>query len=639
MFRSHNVLAPLFAFGLLLDFSTAIALAQSAPPGQGSTPTETLHTRTELVIVDVVVQDRDGHAVPGLTRDNFVLSEQKKPQTIRNFEEHSAATQKPGPAMPPMPPGVFTDYTPVKPGAMNVLLIDMLNTPMADQNNLRKQLLDFVKQEKPGTQVAIFVLASHVFVLQGFTTDPAILRKALEKKLIAQASPLLDDAVGGGTGPESLAQSAGELGNQDAAMLALLAEVDQDIKTYQQMSRAEVTLDAFNSIGHYLSNFPGRKNLVWFSGSFPFSIEPDPTTNNDFAAMENSHEELRETTNLMTRAQIAVYPIDARGLMIAPALQVSDSSGAISSRQGLAASLHEFHEAQIAEHATMEEVADDTGGQAFFNTNGLTAATGKALDAGSSYYTLTYTPSDHNQNGHYREIKVRLAGAPASESLRLFYRHGYYADNPNHLAKDDELATQSVPTGTLADHPKEAYTRAAISHGAPAPEDILFKVQAAPLTGKDEDKVEAGNRADPAKMKAPYLAYAVDYLALPKEFNMTPGSDGRHKGAIEFTTYVYDGEGNMLNAADKMVPLDLAPETYKRFMSTPVRLHLQVSAPAKRESYLRVVIRDVPTNRYGVVEIPTADVRHLPTFESQMNPANAAKPASGTAAAQPTTKQ
>jgi hypothetical protein len=178
----------------------------------------------------------------------------------------------------------------------------------------------------------------------------------------------------------------------------------------------------------------------------------------------------------------------------------------------------------------------------------------------------------------------------------------------------------------------------AISHGAPAPEDILFKVQTVPLTGKDEDTVEAGNRADPVKMKAPYRSYAVDYLALPKEFELTVGSDGRHKGAIEFTTYVFDDAGNVLNVADKMVPLDLTAENYKRFMSTPVRLHLLVSAPAKQESSMRILIRDVPNNRYGVVEIPTADVSHLPTFESQMNSADAAKPG-GAAPVQPGTKR
>ena len=110
---------------------------------------ETLHTSTQLVIVDVVVEDRAGHPIHGLTRQNFVLTEQRKPQTIRNFEEHSAASdKKPGPPIPPMPPGIFTDYTPVAPDStLNILLIDALNTPMKDQMFVRQQLLDYIKHE------------------------------------------------------------------------------------------------------------------------------------------------------------------------------------------------------------------------------------------------------------------------------------------------------------------------------------------------------------------------------------------------------------------------------------------------------------------------------------------------------------
>ena len=86
----------------------------------------------------------------------------------------------------------------------------------------------------------------------------------------------------------------------------------------QTQMRTQYTLDAFNALAHYLANFPGRKNLIWFSGSFPLQIEPDPTLNDPFAVMADSNEEFRETTNLLALAQTAVYPVDARGLMTAP---------------------------------------------------------------------------------------------------------------------------------------------------------------------------------------------------------------------------------------------------------------------------------------------------------------------------------
>ena len=69
-----------------------------------------------------------------------------------------------------------------------------------------------------------------------------------------------------------------------------------------------------NALAHYLSGFPGRKNLIWFSGSFPFSVLPNADIPDPFAVMGDLSEEFRDTTSLLTRSQVAVYPVDARGL-------------------------------------------------------------------------------------------------------------------------------------------------------------------------------------------------------------------------------------------------------------------------------------------------------------------------------------
>lgn len=651
MFRFRSIPGQLVVFGMLLPVSAAVLTAQSTPPAQNRKPAqtisaETLHEGTQLVIVDVVVQDRDGHPYHGLTRDDFIVTEQKKPETLRAFEEHTAATaQKPGPAFPALPPGIFTNYTPVAPDStLNVLLIDTLNTPMKDQVFVRQQLLDYVKHERPGTQVAVFGLTTRLFMLQGFTSNPAILKAAVEHKLNARGSALLDDPTGAG-GQESMSdmmQDSGAGGADFAQTLASVQQFEADEQAVRTQMRTQYTLDAFNALGHYLANFPGRKNLIWFSGSFPLNIDPDPTLNDPFSVMADSNDEFRETTNLLTRSQIAVYPVDARGLMTAPMFDASNS-GARYARNPRAFSqdLMKFNQSQAQEHMTMEQMASDTGGQAFYNTNGLSSAVSKAMEAGSNYYTLAYTPTDRNWNGAYRNIHVALAGTPATYGLRLSYRHGYYADDPNGRPKHGELPTRVAPSAAaLADHASEAYSRAAISHGAPAPADILFKVRAIPLTGKDEDAVALDNKADPGgRMKAPYRTYAIDYVALPTDFKLALQSNGRHQGGIEFAAFVFDADGNLLNVADKEVSLDLLPETYKRFMSSPVRFQLQVSAPVNQESYIRMLVRDVPNNRYGVVEISTAEVRHLPPLQAQAAPAEATKPGAATGTPQPATKQ
>jgi hypothetical protein len=123
-------------------------------------------------------------------------------------------------------------------------------------------------------------------------------------------------------------------------------------------------------------------------------------------------------------------------------------------------------------------------------------------------------------------------------------------------------------------------------------------------------------------MKPPYRTFAVDYVALPHDFSMMLQKDGRHTGEIEFTTFVYDPDGKLLNVSDKEIKMSFSPETYKRFMANPVRLQLKVSAPVKQETFLRLIIRDVPSNHYGAVEIPTAQVGHLPPLEAQNGPSH-----------------
>jgi VWFA-related protein len=608
-----------------------------------------LHASTQLVIADVAVEDRNGRPVHGLTRDNFMLTEQKKPQTIRDFEEHSTASgKKPAQPAPKLPAGVFTNYTPVAPdSALNIVLIDSLNTPVTDQVFLRQQLLDYIKHEKPGTNVAIFGLANRLVMLQGFTADPAVLRAAVEH-LNTRGALLLNDPAGTGVGAQAISEAMQDASaHQDAQTLANLRQWEAEQAALQTHMRSQFTLDAFNSLAHYLSNFPGRKNLIWFSGSFPLHIEPDTTIKDPFGVVADSNQELRQTANLLAAAQTAVYPVDARGLKTETTFDASQSPRALSRNPTTAytQSALKFDQSQADEHITMEAMARYTGGHAFYNTNGLAEAVTSAIDAGSNYYTLTYTPADHTWNSAYRNIHVELAGNAAAQGMKLTYRPGYYADEPKRppKPKDGELQMSATPSSqtpaALADPAAQAYSRIAISRGAPQPEDIVFKVRVVPLTGQNVDTLAPDNQAGPhGRMKAPYRTFAVDYVALPGYFSMIPQSGGRHTGAIEFGIFVYDAEGNLLNISDKQVSLNLPPDAYKDFESNAVRLQLLVSAPVKQESFLRLIIHDIPSNHYGVVEIPTAQVGRLPPLEAQNVPGNGASPNSGNAP-QPAGKQ
>jgi VWFA-related protein len=140
----------------------------NSPQQQGNSGVATIRTYSNLVVVDVVVNDPQGNPVHGLPRDAFALTENGKPQTLRHFEQHSAAPVSDIKVLPPprMPPGLFSNRTPaVANGPVNVLLLDYLNTPASAQPYARKQLLDYLDHAAPGTRIAIFGLTTQLSML------------------------------------------------------------------------------------------------------------------------------------------------------------------------------------------------------------------------------------------------------------------------------------------------------------------------------------------------------------------------------------------------------------------------------------------------------------------------------------------
>ncbi len=620
--RRPHLIALTLAVGLCATMA-AQAPPQAAPPGA-----TVLQAGTQLVIVDVVVQDHNGHPIHGLKPENFHLTEDKAAQNIRRFEEHTADTT-PAPPGPPLklPPGTFTNYTPVPPnGTLNILLLDTLNTPTKDQSFVRTQLQEYVKHARPGTRLAIFGLTTHLVFLQGFTSDPEVLKDAVDHKLIPRGSALLDDPSGANGVSEPLSDQISDdaanlpAGNSLAQVAANVAQFEAQTNAFQTQLRIQYTLDAFNTLGHYLSAFPGRKNLIWFSGAFPINILPDSSLQDPFAVVQTNEDEYRETTALLSKAQVSVYPIDARGLMTNPVFDAA-SAGRNYARnpQRFGADITKFNTSQAQEHSTMAALASDTGGEAFYNTNGLAEAVGKAIDAGSNYYTLTYTPTDRRQNGAFRSIHIDLTG---TASATLSYRRGYYTDDARALeraaekppAKSDkpDSATAVLAALSPAERAAAAYARAAMARGAPTPQDVLLKARILPETATTDTTLAPGNTLDTSvPANGPFRRYVIDIVGLPSELTLTTQPDGRRTGQVEFIAYVFNQPGLLLNAAGKTISLNLTPETYAKFIHGTMQARLEISVPTRYETFLRIGIRDVPANRFGVIEVPVATLSRL----------------------------
>src|SRR5579859_2058170 len=144
-------------------------------------PVPTIKTQVRRVLVDVVVTDAKDAPVTGLKQKDFEVLEDGKPQIVATFEEHKGAAPREI-KLPPMPPNVYTNFpTTQVPDSVNVLLLDALNTPSNDQVYVREQMIKYLKGVPAGTRIAIFALAAHLRMLQGFTTDSSELLAALNR--------------------------------------------------------------------------------------------------------------------------------------------------------------------------------------------------------------------------------------------------------------------------------------------------------------------------------------------------------------------------------------------------------------------------------------------------------------------------
>ena len=173
-----GVLFPMIVLIVLLGLSGGLGFGQAASnaPQSNATAngaqqaTPTFRSSSRLVLVDVVVTDKAGQTVKGLKATDFTILEDGKPQPIRAFESH--VWQKTAPSMQKinLPPNQYTNFTEQQPNsAVNVVLLDILNTPQQDQQYARKQMIEFLRELPPGQRIALFVLGTKLRMMQGFT--------------------------------------------------------------------------------------------------------------------------------------------------------------------------------------------------------------------------------------------------------------------------------------------------------------------------------------------------------------------------------------------------------------------------------------------------------------------------------------
>jgi VWFA-related protein len=281
-------MALVLAVGLCAHRPAVQAQQSSEGPGAGTT----LQVYSRLTIVDVTATDATGEAVHGLIQSDFTVLEDGKPQPIRNFEE---VGERPIMPIREMPPNVYTNLQPPAPSsAVNIILLDFANEAPVDsqntwqvgralqlQNTVKRAAIAAVDQMPAGTRVAVISMTNSLHIMQGFTSDPAILKAAIN------AAPL--DLDGNG--------------NQ------------QDV---QADMRNRMVLEAFNQVAADTAALKGRKNLIWFSMGNPAITDP-----NHGGSLPDYSKSLSLAYDALTASQVSIYPVAAQGVGRLGAAQLS----------------------------------------------------------------------------------------------------------------------------------------------------------------------------------------------------------------------------------------------------------------------------------------------------------------------------
>jgi VWFA-related protein len=416
------------------DSSTA---SQAGPPSQAQQSDNAAKGKAQLVKVDVVAEDSRGDAVRGLKAEDFEISggEKRGGQKIVRFafvdNQPSAPAAKPAGAEQPQPNGSYSNQTAFAglTAAPTVILMDGLNSEGPSQADARHNMIRLLKTLPRDTPVVVLLLGQSLGVVQTFSSDPAVLRAAVDRAKGPSAS--VDTASENGSYSLSLV-AMGENGDKEDYVSRQIEDFEKGNHTMDRLNfRVETTVSALSNIARYLSGYPGRKNLIWVSASFPISLEAKPTVEKDAYGENRAFaERVQEAAGALTNAQVAVYPRDAR---VPETDQQSLSSSGPSQASmpfsrmipALSGSVSGERDARLASEATMDELAGDTGGKTCKNTNDLSACIEGALKDSSSYYELAYEPQNADWDGGFLTISMKTTRS----GVKLSYRRSYFAQD------------------------------------------------------------------------------------------------------------------------------------------------------------------------------------------------------------------
>jgi|HubBroStandDraft_1064217.scaffolds.fasta_scaffold21024_2 VWFA-related protein len=535
---------------LALGLAAVDVSAQSAPQAPA------ISVSTRLVQVGVIVRDKNG-PVADLSKDDFVVLDRGKPQKITVFSVESI--QSTGQPALPLPQNTFSDlpqYEGSKPRSVTIVLLDNLNTltgsaPLANEStpfwledhalaNAKQHLLEFLNQLDPNDRLAIYGLTDTLHVLCDFTCDRAQLLA-----IVNRYDPTSK------THREMAEPGQYHFPDQDSLLFnKAVTAGEQHLAALNNQARAEATMAALTAIAAHVTNIPGRKNLLWLTANLPFSG----------AAI----------ARILARANIAAYPVDARGLLpLTPANTRDDLGiGEDYARSVLGIAARAEQSDQPTGIDAMQKMAEDTGGRAFVNTNDLTGAIRKAIEDSAVTYTLGFYIGADSLDGNFHELKIQVK----REGLTFRYPRGYFA-------ADDSLPTE------------DQNWRSVVTALQSPIESSVIPLQA---------KVDRVNHPLPNSLKV-FCSIDIHNLRFVQAGDL-------HKGAVTVYVVQQDATGKMLGQWGKTFTLQLAEKQYAALLNSGMPFSQDVQ-PKPGVTTLRILVEDPATAEIGSLIIPLAQVQ------------------------------
>ena len=572
----------------------APAQQESQPtPKPGAQPIQMLpSTGVEVVRIDVMATEKR-RARAGLTRDDFVVLEDGKPQTIVQFEAFTRPI--PGASAPAAPAAepAAEEKEEQLPARYVVLAIDDVHMSFEGLARTRKALDRFIEQDLSAEdQVALVTTSGAGAISQEFTQDRAVLRQTLSR-LSVQDRRAFWNGVPYLTEYQAELIEAGDPTALDAAVQEILASgIEQDATAAESIARtkaheisgeavynARLVLESLEGLCRGLSGLSGRKAVFLLSDGFLTGLGSGSGLSFD----------IRRIADAATRAAVVIYSLDTRGLVVSsPAMSASMVSHVGPASIGNVDAMR--RRSVEAMRDAMNALAADTGGYLTESVNDLHAGLHEMLKDTETYYVLAYEPTNTKRDGSFRKIEVKLQNV---KGVKLRTRSGYFAP--------DDRRRQLAAGATAADEARRAEQRRAEMSTA------LHSL--APLDGI------------PVRVSADFVASADGTTQLVVSGNIDAKKvpfvrlSDRRKATVESVAMAFDEEGtSVATLATERTALDVPDADYARVARDGISYQRAVALKPGRYQ-VRLAVRDEGTGLLGSawqwVEIPDIVPGHL----------------------------